>query len=143
MVSTTRTIKTLNLLLIRIFVLTVIFILAFITTTPFHDFIINTLEYNRPSGFFGFTFADWELAWLLSLVFWSGIILGTIGKKTDYILITIIFLIALWDYSYPPAVSILMHAGLFGVLFLGNTIGYFLKLARLKWIEQKSPRRNV
>ena len=57
-----------------------------------------------------------------------------LSKKIDYAFIIIIFIFALWDYSYPPAVSFLMYIGLIGVALLGNALGYLLKLARLRWV---------
>ena len=134
MVSGTRAIKIFGALFLRILLLIGVLTVGLLTAVPFHEFNENVLGYSRPSGFFGFTLADWELAWLLSSVFWSGIVFGMLSKKIDYAFIIIIFLFVLWDYSYPPAVSTSMYTGLFGVALLGNVLGYMLKLARQRWM---------
>lgn len=97
-----------------------------------HDFVVNILGYQKPPGFFGFTWADWEITWVLTSVFWSGVIFCFFGKKIDYFFLAFVVLFAIADYSYPPAVSPQMYLGLIGVALVGCAIGYGLKLLRQK-----------
>jgi hypothetical protein len=107
---------------------------VFFFPNTIHGFVINTLGYqNGPVGLFDMAnLGDWEVSFLLSSVFWFGIIFGTLGKKIDYILFLVFFIFALWDYFYPPAASYEVFLGLIGAAVLGNIIGFILKLARKK-----------
>lgn len=110
--------------------------LSFLTGNFFQNFNENIFQYINPPGFFAMaSLAESLLALDLALVFWSGIILGASGKKSDYILIVLIILYALWGYSGTTNVTSQMYLGLIGAAILGNAIGYGLKLARLKWLH--------
>ena len=118
----------------RFFVLIGVLILSFFTASPAWEFN-NVFGFKNPSGFFGYSVADWELAWMLTVIFWSGIIFGTLGKKTDYVFITGLLFFVLWDYYYSQTTPLNMYFGLIGVLISANTIGYLLKQARMKWFS--------
>src|SRR3989344_9101539 len=57
------------------------------TSTYVLKFMENSLEYQKPAGFFGFTLEHALISWTLASVFWIGIFFGSIGKKSDYIII--------------------------------------------------------
>lgn len=107
--------------------------LGIFTAFPFHEFNQNFFGYQKPPGFFGFTLADWELAQVLAMIFWSSLIYGTLGKKIDYIFIAIISLFSILDFFYTDNVTPIMYLGLIGVAVLGNTLGYMLKVGRRNW----------
>lgn len=98
-----------------------------------HNFVVNTLGYQKPAGFFGFTFADWEVSWLISSSLFSGIIFGALGKKIDYIFIVILFFLSSLDFLFTENITFVVYLGLSGSAILGNVIGYGLKLARKKF----------
>ena len=125
----------LGILLRILFLVLALGIGVFFFPFTIHDFVVNTLGYQKPSGFFGYSFADWEIAWLLCSVLWAGIIFGTLGKKVDYIFFSVIFFFTLWDYSYPPAVPFKVYLGLMGGAAIGNVIGFGLKLARQRFFK--------
>ncbi len=133
MVSGTLIKKRAGTIIIRILLSIVILVLGMLTALPFFEFIQNVFDYQSPSGFFGYAFTDWELAWVLAMIFWSGIIFGSIGKKTDYIFISVFLIFGFWGYLYTENVTPQMYLGLIGVALLGNTIGYMLKIGRRNW----------
>ncbi len=108
---------------------------AFLFPITIHSFVVNTLGYEKPSGFFGFTFADWDVAWFIASTLLAGIIFGTIGKKVDYIFIVIFFILCSLDFFYTDNMTLLVYAGLVGTTVVGNAIGFILKLARQKFFK--------
>ena len=134
MVSGTRA-KLMYGLLRTSFILATI-VLAAYTTSPFFELNQNVFHYQNPSGFFIASWAEGVLAWVLALIFWSGILFGALGRRIDYILVALFIIFGLWNYFYTDNVTPQMYLGLFGVALLGNAIGYMLKLARLKWFER-------
>jgi hypothetical protein len=98
-----------------------------------HDFLINILGYQRPTGFFGFTFADWDVAWILASCLWTGIILGGIGRKVDYIFIFLFFLLTSVEFFYTENMTLTVYLALVGVTVLGNLIGFAIKVLRKKY----------
>lgn len=126
-------IKTVIDVVTRILILLVVLFLSAFTSDPAHDFILNIFHYQNPSGFFAASWAEWSIAWVLTSVFWSGIIFGAIGKKIDYIFNFVIILFALWEYIGAENVTPQMYLGLIGVALLGNALGYALKIGRKNW----------
>ncbi len=102
----------------------------------FQDLNSHLFHYKTPIGFFDMaSWADSILALCLGLNLLGGIILGVIGKKTDYVIISGIFLFGLWNYTGTGNVTLDMYLGLIGTLVLGNVIGFGLKLARRKFFK--------
>ena len=133
MVSGTRAKLILGLLRVT-FCFGVIAIGAY-TSGPFYQLNNDVFGYQNPPGFFSIpSLADWILAWVLAMIFWSGIFFGTIGKKIDYILISLFLIFGLWNYLYTDNVTSQMYLGFIGIALLGNALGYLLKLARLRWV---------
>ncbi len=95
-----------------------------------HDFVMGTLKYQIPSGFFGFTLTDWILSWEIATTFWLGVIFGTLGKKIDYILIAAFFVLSSLEFYSADNMTLLVYSGLVGAALLGNAIGFALKLLR-------------
>ena len=122
--------------LIRIFLFVGIFIIGFVSQYFFNSFIINTLGYYEPTGFFGFTLHISEPGWMFSSVFWGAIMYGIIGKRIDYIFITVVFLLTLLDFYQSENITPLMYLGLIGVLVVGNIIGYTLKQLRITFLSR-------
>lgn len=118
-----------------LFFLSVIVMGAF-SSGFFYSLNEKIFEYQNPAGFFIPSLADWGLAFALAVVFWSGTLFGLIGKKIDRILILFFILFGLWTYVYTDNITPQMYLGLVGVALLGNTIGYGLKLARLRWLKK-------
>lgn len=100
---------------------------------PIYGFLINTLGYQNPSGFFGFSVTDSILAWFIASSILVGIFLGGIGKKIDYIFILLFFLVSSYEFFSAENMTSLVYSGLVGATLFGNAIGYVLKLLRLKY----------
>ena len=137
MVSGTRVMKIVGKIFLRLLLLAGVFIITFFTGDLFHSFNENIFHYLNPSGFFSMaSWAEWSLTLVLAAVFWSGILFGSLGKKIDYIFISLVMALALWEYSGTDNVTPQMYLGLIGVALLGNAIGYLLKLARVRWFAR-------
>ena len=135
MVQGAQIVGVVQAILIRILLLALVFTAVYFTTDIFHNFNENTFHYINPPGFFSMaSLAEWFLALDLALVFWTGVMFGAVGKKTDYILIATIFLYALWGYSGAANVTQQMYLGLIGVALLGNALGYMLKVGKERWL---------
>src|SRR3989344_7670928 len=126
MVQRSRTLKIILGMGARIVLLLAVFFIGLFTSTPAYNFIEGT-GYKPSDGFFGSSWGNWELAWVLASVFWGGIIFGTLGKRVDYIFFGLLFLFAVWEYSYPPIVSMQVYLGLVGVAVISFIIGFILK----------------
>jgi len=101
-----------------------------------HDFVVNTLGYQKPSGFFGFTLADWNVSWFVSATLWIGIIFGTFGKKIDYIFISIMFTVFSLSFLSTENMTLLVYSGLIGSTIIGNILGFILKLLRQRFFPK-------
>ena len=117
-------------IIFRISLFVGILFFAMFVLYPIHDFILGTLNYKNPSDFFGTSWAEWSLAWVLTCVLWGGIIFGTLGKKIDYIFFALILSLALWEFVFTDNVTLQMYLGLVGIAVLGNILGYMLKVGR-------------
>jgi hypothetical protein len=95
-----------------------------------HDFVMNTLHYQIPNGFFGFTATDWFLSWEIASTFLVGLILGSLGRKIDYIFIITFFILLSFDFLSSDNMTLLVYSGLVGAAALGNAIGFGIKLLR-------------
>jgi hypothetical protein len=101
----------------------------FLPQVQLHSFVIDTLGYQSPPGFFGFNLQAWPIVWLMSSMFWVGVIFGTLGKVTDYILIGIFFIFTSF-VLLADNITLYVYSGLIGTAILGNLIGFALKLLR-------------
>ena len=134
MVQRSRTTSIILGIFLRIFLFVVaVFLGIYLFPITIHDFVTNTLGYIRPSVFFGFTWADWDVGWMMALSLWIGVIFGTLGKRGDYIFIALFFFLASLDYFYTDNMTLLVYSGLVGATLLGNAIGFGLKLLRQKY----------
>jgi hypothetical protein len=134
MVQKSRALNIALAVLLRILLIVVASIIGlFFFPITIHDFVINTLGYIVPSGFFGFTFADWDVAWIISSALWVGILLGTLGKRIDYAFILLFFITSSFEYLYTENMTLLVYSGLVGATIIGNIIGFGLKLLRQKY----------
>ena len=120
-------------ILLRIFLLFVVIALGAFTALPTHTFVIDSLRFENPSDFFGSSWADWSLAWILASLFWGGIVFGVSGKKIDYFFTLLLSVIGFLGFVYTKNVMPLMYLGLVGVAVLGNVLGYMLKVGRQNW----------
>jgi hypothetical protein len=111
-------------------------VVSFFVASPFWYINDSLFNYQRPSGFFGFSLTDAFLAWTLSLTFLNAIMFGAIGKKVDYVFIILVTILAFLEYWSADNVTPQMYLGLVGIALVGNAIGYALKLARLKWFTK-------
>jgi len=136
MVQKSPTVITLLSILYRIFLFIAVIVIAFYTSPFFLDILEKYLGYITPSGFLGFTLADWGVSIELATVFWAGTIFGTLGRKWDYLLIAFFFVFALVDYIGSESATVPMYIGLIATLLIGNAIGFVLKLARQKFLPK-------
>lgn len=129
--STTET------LILRVFVLVVLFIINFWIGEPFYQLVVDRLDYHEPGTLFisFYGFSGVILGWLMSYTFWCGVVLGTLGKKIDYVLSTAVFLFAFWVYLTTTNVTPEIYLSLLGVAIVGNLIGYALKVARMHFLH--------
>jgi hypothetical protein len=97
--------------------------------------VLDVLNYEVPPGFFGFTLADWDIAWNLSSSLILGIIFGTLGKRIDYIFIIGMFLLFLLDFFFTENITLIMYLNLVGFTVGGNAIGFILKLLRQRFFR--------
>jgi hypothetical protein len=88
-----------------------------------NEFVTDLLGYQKPSGFFGFSFADWSVTLIMSTSLWVGILFSFLGKKIDYIFIVGFFALASLDYYFTGNMTWLVYSGLVGATILGVTIG--------------------
>lgn len=102
---------------------------------PFYSFLINTLHYQEPPGFFGFNPYFLGPGWVLSWTFWSGITYQIIGRKIDIYFIVGIFIFSIWNLYITQNVTSNIHIALIGVALLGNIIGFGLKLLRQRFFR--------
>jgi hypothetical protein len=139
MVQGTQAIKVIKDILFRFALLIVVLVATYFSTDIFHNLNDSTFHYINPPGFFAMaSLAEWFLALDLALIFWSGVIFGALGKKSDYIFIVLIILYAFWGYSGTSNVTSQMYLGLIGVAVLGNFLGYILKIGRQNWLGHAS-----
>jgi hypothetical protein len=61
---------------------------------------------------------------------WISIILGTIGKKIDYVFILSLFILSSLEYFSAENMTMLVYLGLVVATILGNVIGFGLKILR-------------
>lgn len=136
MVQKSSSVSIILQILLRVILFIIVLGLSLFTPFQVHDLIVNNLGYVKPSGFFGFTLADWEIAHILFATFLVGITFGTLGKKIDYAMILILFCLASFDYYSVENMTSRVYSGLLGAALLGNLIGFLLKLARQKFLPK-------
>ncbi len=107
---------------------------AFFFQITIHEFVVDTLKYQLPSGFFGFTFADWDISWFIASSFLAGIFFGTLGKKMDYVFIITFFGLSSLDFLYTENMTALIYSALVAATVIGNVIGFGLKLLKQKYL---------
>lgn len=134
MVQKSRTIMFFWSIVWRIFLLILIAIGSLFVQDPFYSFLINTLQYQEPPGFFGFNPYFLGLGWVLSWTFWSSVIYQTIGRKTDLYFILAIFIFSVWNIYATQNVTPMIYFGLIGVALAGNAIGFALKLLWVRYL---------
>jgi len=120
----------------RVLILLIISVVSFFSAQPFID-LVNPFYHEAPASIFDFLYSfggDW-LGIILSITLWAGIVYGTLGKKMDYFFISILFLLALWDFLYTKNMTPMILAILFATAIVGNVLGYALKRGRvaLEW----------
>jgi hypothetical protein len=120
--------------ILRIVLFIIIILGSAFICEPFYNFLTETLAYTRPSGFFGFTFADWELAWFLTFTLLGGIIFGALGKKIDYFFIAILIALDIWEWTGTENITPSIWMLLIAVIVGSNAIGFALKLLRQKFL---------
>ena len=118
----------------RFLVFVSIVIISLFLQDPFYSFLINTLHYQEPAGFFGFSPYFFGLGWVLSWMFWSTIVYGTIGSKFDYLFVLFVFAFSLLNFFFTENVNTTTYLGLVGVALLGNALGYMLKVGKERWL---------
>lgn len=117
---------------LRALLLIVIMVVGFLfVPNQIHSFVVNTLGYRNPPGFFGFTFNDWGIASGFFMIFLVGIVFGTLGKKIDYIFIALVFVLMSLNNYFTENMTWTVYFGFVGAAILGNLIGYLFKQARL------------
>jgi hypothetical protein len=121
-------------ILIRIVVLLPIAVVSFYLQDPFYSFLIKTLHYQEPSSFFGFNLYVFGIGWVLSWMFWSGIVYGSMGKKIDMIFLALIFIFSVWNVYATENVTPIIYLGLIGVALVGSAIGFGIKLIRQRFL---------
>lgn len=114
------------------FIIIAIVISIFFFPITFQSLLTETLGYQTPSGFFGFTFTESILSLVMVSMLWISIILGSIGKKIDYIIIFILFILSSLEYFSAENMTPLVYSGLVVATILGNVIGFGLKILRKK-----------
>jgi hypothetical protein len=121
-------------ILIRIIFLCLAVWIAAYTSSFALDILKNNLGYVTPDSIFDVNFSDMFISLDFALVFWSGVFFGNLGRKIDYILIAIIFVLGLWEFVGTPNATLAMHLGLVGAVVFGNAIGFGLKLLRQRFL---------
>ena len=94
------------------------------------------MGYNTPDVFWGGGLDDAFIALGLTLVLWSGIIFGALGKIQDYCFIGFCLVFGLWDYNGTSTVTYGMFWGLIGAALTGNAIGFGFKLLRQRFLPK-------
>jgi hypothetical protein len=120
----------LAILLRLVLVIIAIVISIFFFPLTFQGLLIETLKYQTPSGFFGFTLTESILSLFMVSMLWISIILGTIGKKIDYVFILSLFILSSLEYFSAENMTMLVYLGLVVATILGNVIGFGLKILR-------------
>ena len=135
MVQRTRTEIIIWGIVFRILSLPFLAVASFYLGYPFIYLVEDAFKYNHPGSFFvSFYYLElWALGIVLSFCFWSIIVFGLLGRKTDYIFSATISLFVIGFYVIHGVLPIMMYTYLFGSIALGIFIGYLLKQVRLKW----------
>lgn len=122
--------------LLRVLLFVSILVIGFYEGRLFLSFLTDKLNYKEVCSGFCFLegFGAGLLALTLSYSFWFGVIFGAVGKKADYIVIGVFFILALVMFY---GLSFQIYLGLIGVALLGNAIGYILKIGRENWFGKK------
>lgn len=136
MVQRSRIIKIILEVGVRVVLLVAVFFIGLFSSTPAYNFIEST-GYQPSDGFFGSSWGNWELAWVLASVFWGGIIFGFLGKNIDYIFFALLFVFAVWEYLYPPTMPSQVYVGLVATAIISFLIGFGLKLVRQRFFGSK------
>ncbi|HVV38890.1 MAG TPA: hypothetical protein VHD31_01015 [Candidatus Paceibacterota bacterium] len=118
----------------RMFWLIFVLVIGFILVDGFIPFVTQYLGYSESSTFFGAFqgFATDFLALVFSYALWVSVIFGALGKKADYIIIT---LYAFLGFFLLYNLSLKIYLGFIGVTILGNLIGFCLKLWRQRFFK--------
>jgi hypothetical protein len=131
MVPKSENVMMAHAVLLRICLFTAVLVIGFYEVTWFESFLRDTLHFKETcSGFCALQgIGTGVLALILSYSFWIGVVFGTLGKKTDYILIGILAILALLSFYN---LSLQIYMGLIEVILAGNAIGFGLKLLRMR-----------
>lgn len=121
---------------VRIALFVGIIALSAFISDPFHSLILDHLHYQIPEGFFSGSWADWSLAWVLTNVFLSGVIFGTLGKKIDYAFIAAAIGIAIWEFTGTANVTSALYITLLTTIAISNIVGFCLKLVRERFLPK-------
>lgn len=136
MVQKSLILKSLLVFLGRIVLFFVIVITSALISDPVHNFILNVLQYKTPSGFFGFTLADWDLALFITSTFFIGVIFGGLGRKIDYIFIALLIILDIWEWTGTENITLNLWVTLIVTIIVSNAIGFGLKLLRQRFLPK-------
>lgn len=109
-------------------------VLISVYTSEYSLGLLDKLGYQTPNVIWGGNLVDASIELGFVMAFWSGIILGILGRKIDYILIILFLLFGFWDFYTTETVTTNMYIGLISAAILGNAIGFGLKLLRQKFL---------
>jgi len=117
------------MVLVRLFWFIVVLVVGFYNAVPFITLLEDNLGYKEMcDGLFCLEgFETGFLALMLSYSLWLGIVFGALGKKVDYILIGIVFLLTFFLFTQEGGKTWEMFVGLVAITALGNAIGFGLK----------------
>ncbi len=120
----------------RIVLFFFLLIVSYYISDPFHEFILGSLAYKIPPGFFIDSWADWSLAWFLTFTLLGGIIFGALGKKIDYFFIALLIALDIWEWTGTDNITQQIWITLIGTIIVSNILGYILKLLRQKFLPK-------
>jgi hypothetical protein len=121
---------------IRIIILIITVVVANQTFPQGLEILQNYLGYKTPDVIWGENLVDGIVAIGFGVVFWGGILFGSLGKKVDYFFILIFIVLGLWDFWTTSTVTTAMYLGLIGAAVVGNVIGFVLKVLRQKFLPK-------
>lgn len=122
-------------IVIRTFLLLFVFISTWYSSDFFLYILVKYLGYINPNDYFSFLL-DALVSVSIGSVFLGSIVFGSLGKKFDYFLISLIFIAASIAFFYSEKSTSSMFVGLAIAALLGNTIGFGLKLLRKKYFPK-------
>ena len=123
--------------LLRVILFIGIVLVSIFWVGPWKDLVAGMLGFKEIcDGFLCFQGLETELlAIILSWSLWFGIIFGTLGKKSDYLLISITFIFTFFLFTQESGKTLEMFFGLIAITAIGNAIGFGLKLLRQRFFK--------